>query len=152
MTPTSKPMKAPVKPRKSISTRRRQLCRLRLPRSPSVHGHPSVQIVWAAWAARSLTLGRSYPLNMKLRSDERLNPLAPRQSQTHQLPLILQINVKIKEWAALALRHDPLAHFRDRNLVRRVLKLVPLLCLNRFVPRREQLLRQFFVPRSLARS
>src|SRR6266481_4840427 len=53
-------------------------------------------------------------LYLELRANKRLYPFFLRQSQTGQFPFALQINVKVKKWAALAFRCHPLRQVRQR--------------------------------------
>src|SRR5260370_3907693 len=89
--------------------------------------------------------------DVELRPNRRLDPFFPRQSQTQQFPFALQVNVKIKERAALAFRHHPLRQFRHRDVTWAELKFIPLLRLHDFLLRRHQFFAQLFVPCPLRR-
>ena len=74
-------------------------------------------------------------MNVEFRENKRLDPVFSRQSQTHQFPCVLQVNVKIKKRAALGFRHHPLRQLRQRHVTGAELKLVPFFRLRDFLPR-----------------
>src|SRR5439155_937021 len=113
---------------------------------------PSPALIRNNWICERLSLfPAAASVHSKFRPNELLDSFFPRHSQTNQLAFVFQINVKIKEGAALAFRQHPVRQFRKRHVLRTELEFVPLLGLDDFLSCRHQLLAQLLVVCALFR-